>query len=269
MTSRCLSDAQLAAELAGIDITFTVFDDGSTDGTGQTIAQLPVKSTVIQGDGSAYWAQSMAIAELTAIQNGLVSSSDYFLWLNDDVHLDSDALVRMLECAAKNSAAVIVGAMRDPQTGAITYSGLRRKGKHPLGFERIRPLVVEAQRVDTFNGNLVLVPVTVARTMGGIDGGFSHGLADIDYGLRCTRAQIHVILAPGTFGMCARNEVLPQRSILREWRDFTGAKGGGNFHSLRRILRKSHPKVWPLYVTGTYTLWWCRRLASMGWRVKQ
>jgi GT2 family glycosyltransferase len=256
-----LIGADRAAQAAGVAISFIVFDDGSTDGTSRMVGELPLDASLIRGDGTAFWANSMAAAEAAAFNKDTFAESDFILWLNDDVVLDDDALSRLTECAQNHVGSVVVGSMRDPMSGTVSYSGLRRGGAHPLRFDRVDPESV-AQPVETFNGNLVLIPGHVAFRIGGIDGGFSHGLADIDYGLRCTRAGIPVILAPGTYGSCPRNPSPAPGSLLQEWSRFTGLKGGGNFKSLRRILRKGYRKSWLIYVSATYSLWWIREIKS-------
>lgn len=258
LTVQSLRGLQSSAQAAGVDVSFTVYDDGSTDGTSELLGRLPVDLTLIRGDGTAFWARSMASAEAYVLSADKSHIFDYVLWLNDDVLLDSDAVERLIKTAADVPDAVVVGAVRDPKSGVVSYSGLRRSGLHPLAFERVQPSKT-AQDVETFNGNLVLVPAGVFRNLGGIDGGFTHGLADIDYGLRCGRAGIRVIQAPGTYGTCPRNVSPPSLGILNEWSRFTGPKGGGNAYSLRRILRKRYKFSWFLYIGVTYALWWVRQ----------
>ena len=53
-----------------------------------------------------------------------------------------------------------------------------------------------AVEVDAMNGNLVLVPRPTAERMGGIDGKFSHALADIDYATRARRLGHRLCLLP-------------------------------------------------------------------------
>jgi GT2 family glycosyltransferase len=260
LTLRAIERAQVAADGAVIKIAFTVFDDGSTDGTSEALSAMPHTIRVLHGDGTAYWARSMALAETAALESGGRSPNEFIVWLNDDVILDKTAFLALRQTIDQNPDTVIVGAMRDPSTGALTYSGMRRNGLHPLNFGMILPSK-EAQPVETFNGNLVVVPVPVARLLGGIDGYFSHAFADIDYGLRCDRVGISVLLAPGTLGMCRRNPISSRRTAREDWRAFTGRKGGGNFRSLRRILRKSNSRSWLLVVAASYGLWWARRVA--------
>lgn len=261
LTVTSLMGADRAASAAGIGISFTVFDDGSSDGTEAAIAELPIQSSTIRGDGNAFWARSMATAEATVLSQVVETESDYVLWLNDDVVLDATALVRLVDCVRAHPNGVVVGAVRDPANHTVTYSGMRRTGRHPLGFTRVEPSD-QAQRVDAFNGNIVAVPIHVARLLQGIDGGFSHGLADIDYGLRCNRLGVPVVLAPGTYGTCARNPSPERGSLSGDWTRFTGPKGGGHFGSLRRILRRSNPLAWPVFVVASYGLWWTRQIIS-------
>jgi GT2 family glycosyltransferase len=265
LTVRSIRQAQASADAAGIGIDFTVFDDGSTDGTAHALTQLPSKITILAGDGSAYWAKGMAQAEESVLSAGGSDAAHFVVWLNDDVQLDVDAFTRLRLLADQEPSAIIAGAMRDPKDDSVTYSGLSRGGAHPLNFSRVFP-GPDAQHVHTFNGNLVLVPLKAALLLGGIDGSFSHALADIDYGLRAARLGIPVILAAGTFGTCALNPLPPVRSIRQDWFSFRGHKGGGNFASLRRILRKSNPHTWLGFVAITYGLWWARRIARIGKR---
>lgn len=259
LTVQSLEGMFASAKSAGVDVSFTVFDDGSTDGTAGLVSGLPVDLTLIRGDGSAFWARSMATAEKALMETLVPDRASYVVWLNDDVILDDDAVARLADCVLKQPGSVVVGAIRSPGSAFVSYSGLRRRGPHPLRFDRVEAADV-IQGVDTFNGNLVVVPAAVAIRMGGIDGGFSHGLADIDYGLRCARMGLRIVQAPGTFGTCPRNPSPPRTTLFGEWIRFTGPKGGGNYGSLRRILRRSNKYSWWLYIEFTYILWWVRQV---------
>lgn len=255
LSVRAVRSMAASAARAGVDVRFTVFDDGSTDGTAEALTATGLPITVLPGDGSAYWAASMARAEAAVLP--VAAAGDWIVWLNDDVEVDPGAVAAAM--GAGDGRTVLVGAMRDPDTGAVTYGGLRRRGIHPLRFDFVPPREVPLP-VDTFNGNLVFVPIDAARALGGIDGGFAHALADFDYGWRATRAGIPVVLLPGTLGACARNPVVPWRGVGVEWRAFRGIKGGGHPGSLRRILRRNAPLTWPLFYAGGVVLWWFRAL---------
>jgi GT2 family glycosyltransferase len=239
------------------EVGFTVLDDGSTDGTSDALLSMREAVTIARGDGKYFWARGMAQAEAEVLLTA--RDEDWIVWLNDDVVLDADALSRFVDAASQaGKESIFVGSMRDPESGRPTYGGLRRAGVHPLRFDLIQPSR-DAVSADAMNGNLVFLRAATARRMGGIDGAFSHALADIDYGLRARKMGIDLIVLPGTFGSCARNASPPPVSIWEEWRRFIGVKGGGNPRSTRRFLRR-HSRYWLIPYLATYILWWSRRL---------
>ncbi|MBG6214250.1 GT2 family glycosyltransferase [Cryobacterium sp. CAN_C3] len=260
LTVGSIRSAIAAAETAHVNVDFTVYDDGSTDGSSAALSEMGADITVLSGDGSAYWARSMARAELDVWSRPVSqqSSESWIVWLNDDVILDTTAF-HDLDAMAVNT--VYIGAMRDGDTGDITYGGLKKTGWHPLGFSTVAPgpLLIP---LDSFNGNLVFVSMPTAIQLGGIDGEYSHSLADIDYGLRCGRLNIPALLLPVSRGVCARNSPEPRDGVRRQWRRFVGLKGGGHYASLTRIIKKGAQRKWPLYVYATYILWWARHLIS-------
>ena len=259
LTVRAITTFAAAATAVGANADFTVFDDGSTDGTAEALVALELPVLRIAGDGSAFWSRSMSEAEDHVLH--VYGDDGYVVWLNDDVELDGDFLEVALAAAESHPSAVLVGAMRDPDTGQLTYSGFRSVGFHPLRGVQVEPNGT-LQSVDTLNGNLVFVPVKIARALGGIDGSLSHFGADTDYGFRVREEGFQLLLLPRMIGSCARNPVRPPGPVMDDWRTFVGVKGGGNYNTLKRLLRKRHPHTWLGYIAVTYSLWWARRLAA-------
>jgi GT2 family glycosyltransferase len=257
-TIASLESLKMAASRGKVEFDITVYDDGSSDGTASSLKESFSNVTVINGTGSEFWAKSMFLAERSVLERAEVLNSGYIVWLNDDVLLDEDSLKRLFKILGDFPDAIIIGAMRDFENSAVSYSGLNKGGRHPLNYRIVQPDATDVIEVDSFNGNLVLVPVNVARMVGGIDGGFTHAFADIDYGIRSAKAGVRSLLAPGTYGRCDRNLPAPIASMRVEWNRFVGVKGPGNPTSTARLLKRVVPVLWPLFWTSTYVLWWLR-----------
>jgi GT2 family glycosyltransferase len=124
-----------------------------------------------------------------------------------------------------------------------------------LRVSRIEP-GDEPREADTFNGNVVLVPRRIYEGIGPIDGGFSHGQADFDYGLRAVHAGFRVVVAPGTLGTCRRggpqgtfqDTSLPFR---RRWR-LVQSPTGLPMRSHARYLKRHGGHLWPVFWLAPY-----------------
>ena len=176
-------------------------DDGSDDGTAEACRERLPFVRVVRGDGTLYWARAMALAEAAA----RTSRPDFLLWLNDDVELAPTALSTLLAATRQVGAdAIIVGAVTDPESGEVVYSGLRRTSWRPKRFTLVAAND-ETEAADTFHGNVVLVPRSAYVALGAIDGGFAHAYADVDYGLRATRRGIRIYVSSPPIGTCRPN----------------------------------------------------------------
>jgi GT2 family glycosyltransferase len=230
-----------------------VVDDGSTDGTADAVRERFPDARVISGSGELFWAAAMAIAEREARRE----DPDFLLWLNDDATLEPEALGTLIETAESrgDGGSIVVGALLDPSTGELSYSGVRRAGVHPMRFALVPPEDRPVQ-VDTFNGNVVLVSRQAAERVGPIDGEFAHATADYDYGLRAASAGVPVLLAPGTIGSC------PTNPNSAPWAD-PSLTLGGRFAALvspkghpprahARFLRRHGGPAWPVFWLSPY-----------------
>lgn len=191
-----------------------IVDDGSTDGTGEEIVRLfdcsdCLTVRLIQGDGNLYWAKGMALAWRTALESeaGHQSQFSQFLWLNDDVVLKPDALVKMLDVVRTGRSpvpTVIVGELENAQ-GEIVYG----------------------TRGDLFTGNFVCVPRSVYEKVGMICGDYHHAWADSDYAMRCKRMSVRVESC-GVVGQCEGHPNRPNlvgMSLQERWRSLFDPKG--------------------------------------------
>lgn len=202
MTVRALQSLMAASNV--FDLTVVLLDDGSTDGTTEAAKATWPGVIVLPGDGNAFWNGGMHQAWTHALTLDVAG----YLWLNDDVMLDDDALARLAAEWTKQGGAdkpfILVGATRD-EAGDLSYGGQRLiRNPFALRFERL-PAADVLTRAETFNGNIVLVSGATQKKIGINDRQFLHTLGDIDYGLRASRAGIPVLVMPGTLGVCNNN----------------------------------------------------------------
>jgi len=250
-TLACL-DAVFSQRLdSAYEVKVYLTDDGSSDGTAESVKQTFPDVTLLNGDGSLYWNGGMRVAFQAAIEKG----HDYYLWLNDDTRLYGDAFKRLMDVAL-DSNWIVVGSVCDPDTKEHTYGGIKQTSSWlPLKFEPIKPDVQKTQQCDTFNGNCVLIPAHVVAKLGNLDAGFTHGIGDFDYGLRAKKQGITSLVASGYFGECARNPIPDcfnkNISLAKRWNALHSPKGIPPQNWF--LFSKRHaPFLWPLYMLKLY-----------------
>jgi GT2 family glycosyltransferase len=236
-----------AAVSADIVLRVTLFDDGSTDGTAEAVAARFPQTRVVVGDGNAFWAGGMRSALM--VGRPTLLNTDYILLLNDDTILYADALHSLL-FTDPSLEMIVVGTVVDPETTKRTYGGLLRG----TSIRRLELRAVDQApfaRVQTFNGNAVALTVSAYDRLKGLDPVFSHGLADIDLGLRATKLGIPIMLGRELVGECARNASEgtwkdPGLSVCERWRLLRTPKGLPPREWL--VFSRRHGGVlWPIY----------------------
>ena len=257
LTLSCLQSYFAQDVPNSVELAAVLVDDGSSDGTAAEVTRRFPNVRVITGTGRLYWGGGMAVA-----QTSLETTPDFFLWLNDDVVLDAGALALLLECSASGAGAICVGAVRDPTTGAVTYSAVRRVGGHPMRFALVAPPAVGTS-LATFNGNVVLIPGKIAQRLGPVDAKLGHSRGDFDYGLRAVAAGESVVVAPRTVGTCERGHWPAQRSRRSSWKLLLGPKGIPP-RQYGRFLRRHGGRSWPVYWLATYLLFALREVGAPG-----
>ena len=216
-------------------------DDGSSDGTAEAIEQEYPKVKVLKGNGQLFWGGGMRLAFATAMEQ----KYKYYLWLNDDTFLNTDAIPKLLETHQFLSKqgypkSIVVGSVTDPVTGELTYGGrIPSKRLFSFKFDSIEP-GKEPQECSTMQGNCVLIPDSVAEIVGNIDPAFIHTMGDLDYGLRAHKLGCSVWVAPGYAGTCSKN------SAVNSWADT-------NLSPFERLQKAIQPKAFPIKARAIYT----------------
>lgn len=215
-TLRCLRSL-FAQRGAAVMLNVYLLNDASSDGTSTAVRAEFSQVQVLEGDGHHFWGGGMYVAMQAATRHAF----DFLLWLNDDVELKPEALAVLLDAYSRANAEfgsglhVISGAVAEPGTGELTYSGFSRRNKwHPAQLVRIAPSPDRLTPCDTLNGNCVLVPRAVVERVGVIDPVFVQQLGDIDYGYRITRAGGRIWIAPKLVGTCSANFGSPKPRTL-------------------------------------------------------
>jgi GT2 family glycosyltransferase len=200
-TIKCLQKLYAQKNIENIKFKVFLVDDGSSDGTEHAISQSFPDVVIIKGNGNLFWARSMALAWEESLKN--IKKFDYFLWLNDDTYLYDKALSELIKTQI-NKTEIAVGSVCDPITKKRTYGGWRFTNRYLRPFKfNIVDVNSEIQKIDIFNGNVVLIPYLVYRKIGVIDNFFKHAYADIEYSLRAKKNGIIILLANKYLGECS------------------------------------------------------------------
>lgn len=230
VTVACLR--RLLPQMGKKDSVFLV-DDGSSDGTGEAVKGIAdERITVVNGDGSLYWAIGMRLAWETAVN---VSSYDCYLWLNDDLMLKKDAIASLL-ADYKIVKSVVVGVCSEDDTETkVSYGATDASDKflEPIGMPR---------RADGWlNGNLVLVPKDVFESIGMISCEYTHARADYDYAERLKAKGVPFYCSSNFVGVC-RNDFGDKVNHLSlcERVKLLWKPGYFNLHDLWIIRKKYH-----------------------------
>ncbi len=254
-TLRCLAALRASAEHAGVALNAVLVDDGSRDGTAAAVRAESAWVTVIEADGSLYWCRSMHRA-FSAVS---LQQVDHLLWLNDDTLLRPEALSTLLRCmppAESAAPCIVAGSCSDSATQRLSYGGRVRVSRwRRTRWQLVMPSA-EAQRIHTFDGNVVLINRAAAQRVGNLDAGFEHAMGDFDYGLRAQRLGVPLWLAPGVLAHCSPN---PRRGgfndsrlpLRQRWQQLLAPKGLP-WRSWLLFTRRHAGPAWWLYFAWPY-----------------
>jgi GT2 family glycosyltransferase len=256
-TLECLRALEASVGLEAISLSVILVDDGSTDGTAQAVTAEFPRVRVIAADGSLFWCRGMHRAFAEALREG----HDYYLWLNDDTLLQPDAIARLVACEHERRTAcgrpvIVTGSTVDGRTGEPTYGGEARFSRWRRTAWRLVPPAETPRRVETMDGNLVLISAAAADRVGNLDPAFEHAMADFDYGLRANAAGVEIWLAPQVHATCSANPVQgtfqdASLNLRARWRHFLSRKALP-WRSWLRFTRRHAGLFWPLFFTWPY-----------------
>ena len=225
-------------------------DDGSTDGTGEAVQDTFPTVTIIQGNGDLFWNGGMRLAWENAAKT---NNYRFFLWLNDDTLFAETALAEMLECFEEalnkdGKAAIIVGACQtDFDSNEFSYGG--RNETEP---------VVPNGQIQTckyVNGNAVLVPIEIYRELGNLSEDYTHGMGDIDYGLRAMQNGYKNYTTKEFIAVCPPNGLPawedPNTPLIKRWQLLHSPRGL-NLKEYNKFRKKFWGNKWIVFALKAY-----------------
>lgn len=186
-------------------VRIIVIDDGSSDGTGSMLKRISqnnserVNLSVITGDGSWWWAKSMAMALDTA--RGQIKDHDVVVFMNDDISVPPDTLERLAE-SSRTGSCIIKATLRqvgDPTTILDRGCLIDRETLS------IVPLPTSPDRsnftdLDVAPGRTVAYPGSIFVRGLNIDHSrLPHHLADLEFSIRASREGFPIRLAEEIF----------------------------------------------------------------------
>lgn len=137
-----------------------VIDDGSTDGTGTTIAHHYPEVKILSGDGNLWWTGAI----VKGMQYAYSKGAEYFIWLNDDCQLSSKALVDLVRFCQEHPGAIVgCQGMELNQPTQLAFGGKRKTWQ---GYRFIQVPTGQVVPCDLLSGNLVCIPRCVVDKIG-------------------------------------------------------------------------------------------------------
>jgi len=166
------------ADLGELDRhTVLVVDDGSTDGTGQSVALDFPGVAVWRGDGNLWWTGAVALGMNHAFTHG----ASAVCWLNDDCHPEPGTLAALAGHSGKPATAITAPVCVADDTGAPVATAFIGRRNLATGDSAV-------ERVDGVSGFCVWIPREVWRRTGVPDRRrFPHYYGDTAYLLMAGR----------------------------------------------------------------------------------
>jgi GT2 family glycosyltransferase len=199
-TLACL-DSLYAQDLpAGLTLSVFMTDDNSSDGTRDAVQERFPDVQIFKGSGSLFWAGGMR----SSWSEALKTDPDYYLLLNDDTLLKTDAIRKLLSYYDVHGTApnaIAIGSTIDAANQSISYGGRKlynqKKVQNYTAYSE-----TDYVECDMANANIMLVPREIVKQIGILSSRYTHSIADFDYTLTAKKAGFKAVVMPGVLGNC-------------------------------------------------------------------
>ena len=247
-------------------ITLKVFvvDDGCTDGTSAEIKKTFVERiniiSIIQGDGSLYWAGGMRLAWRSSLEER--EDWNFFLLVNDDTVLYKDSLESLLQAhnytiEKYGKSGIYSGITCSIGNSAmITYGGVKWRSRTWAKVRLLGP-IGKPQMCDAANANILLVSRNVYNKLGGLNHKYRHGFADYEYSMNARKKGFPVLVTAGICGECNYDHKNPREEILKMNLSERKLFFSSPLNSIRDYLlymRRNFPICFPFILVGRFLI---------------
>jgi GT2 family glycosyltransferase len=176
LTLQCLE--QLKNQNLLISCNVVLVDDGSTDGTKETVAEDYPEVNLLLGDGNLWWTGAIVLGMEYAVEN----AAELIIWLNDDCILESQALKTLIEFLETHPRSIAGAVCYAQETNMIEETGAQ-------GRKRVTANPGEVVAVDEMSGYCVGIHIEVVKSVGFPNAKkFPHYYGDSAYILKATRS---------------------------------------------------------------------------------
>lgn len=184
---------EISSTVNGCDFTIVIIDDGSTDGTSQSIRQLYSDVVILSGDGNLWWTGAIR----KGVEYAIGQDFDLLLIMNDDVEMAPDFLEQLLAVHEKNISALLSSIKLNKQedgseqiiAAGFNVVGWLKQDKIVYADEKYTDSIPDIIECDILTGSSLLIPINVVRDIGNFDSKkFPHHWGDFEFTRRASLA---------------------------------------------------------------------------------
>ncbi len=191
-----------------LKIHIVIVDDGSSDGTSESIEKEFPEVELVKADGNLWFTEGTNVG----IRAALKQNPDYLLLINDDQVFDENFLQKMVETAEKYPRSIIGSLLLLWNTPHKLFQVAPKWDTWQGGWQlwehqTIWTIPKKPWEVDIIVGNCVLVPVEAIREQGLMDSKRYPNFGDAEYTPRLKRRGWRLLIDPRARVFCQPNTI--------------------------------------------------------------
>ncbi len=191
-----------------LKIHIVIVDDGSSDGTRESIEKEFPEVELVKADGNLWFTEGTNVG----IRAALKQNPDYLLLINDDQIFDENFLQKMVETAERYPQSIIGSLLLLWDTPHKLFQVAPKWNTWHGGWQlwehqTIWTIPKKPWEVDIIVGNCVLVPVEAIREEGLMDSKRYPNFGDAEYTPRLKRKGWKLLIDPRARVFCQPNTI--------------------------------------------------------------